>query len=195
MKLDRQLYERLFETVKPLLCSGRPGDYTHIKNVYRMLVSLCESERYLVNPRVLITAGILHDCGYGFIKKKYMPYVTGQQKISAMKKAANDMTLAYIPVVLSTFSFTEKEISNIVGVVRYSDDEQLSIQNPSMELQILHDINLYDRFFPHRLKTLEKLYPDSQKSRTLLARSLEHILLPEFRERASIRMQNFLEKK
>ena len=182
----------MFETVKPLLRSGRPGDYTHIKNMYRMLVSSCESEKYAVNPRVLIPAGILHDCGYGFVRKQYMRYFTGRQKVSAMKKTANDLTIAYIPIILRQFSFSEKEIAEISDTVRHSDEERLSLKDPSMELQILHDLNLYDRFLSHRLRVMRILYPDLEDVSIMLQKSLANIILPEFKEKAAALMKRFL---
>lgn len=189
MKIDQKLYQEIFDAVKPLLRSGRPGDYAHIRSVYESLVSLCKNDAYDVNPRILITAGILHDCGFGFIKKRYMRYFTGQQKVAEMKDAANALTLAYVPALLVSFGFSKREIDVIVEIIRHSDEETLSIKLPSLELRILHDLNLYDRFLPHRLRALRVLYPDAKKAKTLLQRSLEHIILPEFRERASMMMK------
>lgn len=184
MKIERILYDQIFEKVKPLLQSGRPGDYAHIKSVYRSLLAICEQEKYAVNPRVLISAGILHDCGFGFLKKKHIRLFTGQEKVAAMKDVINDLTLAYAPVCLREFGFSEQEIESVREIIRHSDDEILSVTNPSIELQILHDLNLYDRFLPHRLKLLKTLYPDPKKAKAVLEKSLQHIMLPEFKKKA-----------
>jgi len=193
MKIDRIVYDQIFEKVKPLLRSGRPGDYAHIKSVYRSLMAICEQEKYHVNPRILIPAGILHDCGFGFLKKRYIRFFTGQEKVTAMKDTINDLTRAYAPVCLGEFGFAEEEIKKIQEIIRYSDEEILSVTNPSIELQILHDLNLYDRFLPHRLKLLKILYPDSEKARVVLERSLLHIILPEFRTKAAYLMNKIYE--
>jgi hypothetical protein len=193
MKLDTKLYERVFEAVQPLLRSGRPGDYAHIKSVYGMLVALCEKGDYEVNPRVLITAGILHDCGFGFIKKRYMRFFTGQEKVPAMKEVANGLTLAYVPFLLPSFGYAPQEIEAILDIIRHSDEEILTVKRPSLELQILHDLNLFDRFLPHRLRALKALYPDPKKADVLLSRSLEHMILPEFRGRAMVLMEKHQE--
>jgi len=188
MKIDRIVYDQIFEKVKPLLQSGRPGDYAHIKSVYRALMEICEQEKYHVNPHILIPAGILHDCGFGFLKKKYIRFFTGQEKVVAMKDTINDLTLAYVPVCLREFGFSDQEIEKIREIIRHSDEEILSVTNPSIELQILHDLNLYDRFLLHRLKLLKTLYPDSEKARAVLEKSLHHIILPEFKKKALRRM-------
>lgn len=183
--LNLHLYDQIFEKVKPLLRSGRPGDYLHIKSVYSSIVSICENKTYDVNPRVLLTAGILHDCGFGFVKEKYMNFFTGQEKVGLMRDAINELTIAYIPPCLKEFSFSDEEIIEIQNIVKYSDEEVLSIANPSLELQILHDLNLYDRFLPHRIKLLKKLFPDPSKAQMIIQRTLEHIILPEFKCKAS----------
>ncbi|OGI30145.1 MAG: hypothetical protein A3G09_01025 [Candidatus Moranbacteria bacterium RIFCSPLOWO2_12_FULL_48_12] len=194
MKMNTELFDRIFTKVKPLLRSGRPGDYAHIKSVYRTLVRLCENEKYPVNFRVLISAGILHDCGFGFLKKEHMHYFTGQKKVVAMKKVIGGLTLAYIPVCLHEFQFSDQEIDDIKYIVRYSDESVLPMENPSLELQILHDLNLYDRFLPHRLKILNTLYPDPVKRRAVLEDSLKYIILPTFRKKAEKLMKKITAK-
>lgn len=194
MKVDTELFDKIFMKVKPLLRSGRPGDYAHIKSVYRTLVRLCGKEDYPINPRILVPAGILHDCGFGFLKKEHMYYFTGQKKVTAMKEVIGGLTLAYIPVCLHEFQFSDQEIEGIKYIVRYSDESVLPMENPSLELQILHDLNLYDRFLPHRLKTLNTLYSDPMKRRVVLEDSLRYIILPAFKKKAEKLMKKITAK-
>lgn len=189
MNIDTKLYDTIFEKVKPLLMSGRPGDYAHIKSVYRSLRTICEQQRYPVNARVLIAAGILHDCGFGFLKKRYIRLFTGQEKVVAMKDVINELTLAFVPVCLRECGYSEGEIEAVRDIIRYSDEEVLSVSDPSWELRILHDLNLYDRFLPHRLRLLKKSYPDPEKVRMVLEKSFRYIILPEFKEKASRLME------
>ena len=189
MKLDTALYDKIFEKIKPLLRTGRPGDFAHIKSVYRLMIDYCQDKKYRLDPRIALPAAILHDCGYGFIKKKFMRLFTGHAKIASMKDAVNRMTLAYVPAFLREFGFTEKEINGISLIIQYSDEDTVSVQNPSIELQILHDLNLYDRFLPHRVKTLRILYPDKAKTLSILERALEYIILPEIKDKAAHSMK------
>src|SRR3972149_4717601 len=125
MKSDTALYDQIFEKIKPLLRTGRPGDFTHTKSVYRLMIDYCRDNKYRLDPRVALPAAILHDCGYGFVKKKIMRLFTGHTKITLMKDAVNRMTLAYVPTYLREFGFTEEEINNISFVIRYSDEDKL----------------------------------------------------------------------
>lgn len=192
MKLNTNLYDRIFNKVKPLLHSGRPGDYMHTKSVYETMFDFCVKGVYKLNPRTALPAAILHDCGYGFIKKKYMRMFTGQTKIAALKIAVNNLTISYVSTCLQEFGFNNKEINEIIFIIQYSDEDRLSARNPSIELQILHDLNLYDRFLPHRIKTLKVLYRDKKRATQILERALQDIVLTEIREKAARLMQDAL---
>lgn len=115
-----------------------------------------------------------------------MCFLTGQSKVEPMRDAINELTVAYIPACLKEFDFTEEEVIEIQNIIKYSDEEVLSVENPSLELQILHDLNLYDRFLPHRINLLKRLFPDPIKANKVIQRTLEHIILPEFKQKSEI---------
>lgn len=190
MKLNTKLFDQMFEKITPLLRSGRPGDYLHIKSVYARLVKDYKSGACTYRPRIMLAAALLHDVGFGFVKTRQMFFFTGAKKVGPMRDAIQILTLAYAPVVLTAFGFSSKEIQEICAIIEHSDDDVLTVKHPAAELVLLHDLNLYDRLLPHRLRMASRLYPDPVRLRAILEKSVALIMTPRLREEA----QRLLEK-
>lgn len=184
MSIDTRLYDRILLKVTPQLRRGRPGDYLHTTRMYRTLRAYYRGRRYRFEPRIAFPAVILHDCGFGFIKQTYMSYFTGQQKVMTMRDVVNQLTLAYVKPCLADFSFTAREIRKISECIRHGDQEVLSEKQPSIELILLHDLNLLDRFSAQRVAVLRQLYPSREKRVAILDRSLRFIILPDLKQDA-----------
>lgn len=186
MKNDRALYDRLFAELIPILCNGRPGDAAHIKSAYK------NAQRFIRkgvhNPRILYPAVLLHDVGFGFLRKSTIPLVAGQKKISELSHAVTALSSAYAGWILARHGFSDTEIKTIRFCIEYGDDEKLSVKNPPAEMILLHDLNFLDRFYPHRVRIALKRHPkkDFQK---ILDRSLAAILTPEIKEEAKRRYE------
>lgn len=184
MKLDTILYDTMFEKVTPLLRGGREGDYQHIQSVYKKMIEMYENKTIDFNPRIGIAAGILHDCGFGFIKDEYLHLMYGQDKVMLLREVVDDLSVAHAQYFLKDYQFTPEEVEKVADIIRHSDEEKLKDPNPSIELVLLHDLNLFDRFLPHRMEILTKYYPDLEKQRKVMTKSYENIILPVIKAEA-----------
>lgn len=184
--------DKMFQSITKLLRSGRPGDYQHIKSLYAILVKGYEKGELAYDSRIMLPATLLHDVGFGFIKTAHMHYFTGQKKVNAMRDAVQEITLGFVPAFLAEYEMTPEDIEKIVYIIRYSDDETLSVPSPSQELILLHDLNLYDRLLPHRIRAVKKMNTDKVKLETVLRKSVAAIINPMIRSWAESKLETTL---
>lgn len=181
--LDTAPYDKLFAEVSSLLKSGRPGDYQHIKSVYAKLVDGYRRKLFTFRPRIMLPAAILHDVGFGFLKQKHMRYFTGGKRVLPMRDAIDILTRAYTEHLLPLHGFRQSEITAMIYVMQHGDQEKIRVRRRPIELVLLHDLNLYDRFLPHRRKIAERTR-SRDEFRIILKESYKHILLPQLKQEA-----------
>lgn len=182
-KLDTTPYDKLFAEVVPLLKSGRLGDYQHIKSVYAKLIDGFRKGQFTYNPRIMLPAAILHDVGFGFLKQKHMRYFTGRKRVLPMRNAIDTLSRAFSAHLLLEHGFHQPEIKEILYIMQNGDQENIRVRRRPIELILLHDLNLYDRFLPHRIKAAEHMRTRDEY-RSILQASYSNILLPQLKQEA-----------
>ncbi|MBI4268314.1 hypothetical protein HY627_00585 [Candidatus Uhrbacteria bacterium] len=179
-----RVYEKLLSDMTPVLRQGRPGDSAHIKSAFANAQRFCK--RGVHNPRVLFPAVILHDIGFGLLRRQFIPLVAGGKKSKELTHSITGVSSAYAAHLLPSYGFTPDEIKAIRFCLEYGDEETLSVKNPPAEMVMLHDLNFLDRFFPHRVR-VARINRTSEQLREILNKSLAAILSQEIKEEAKRR--------
>lgn len=178
------IYNQLLDEALPILRRGRLGDAAHIRSAYKNAQRFFKKEIH--NPRVLFPAVILHDIGFGLIRRQFRPLLAGGKKSKELAHSITGVSSAYAAHLLPSYGFSAEEIKAIRFCIEYGDEETLSVKAPPAEMVMLHDLNLLDRFTPHRLK-VARINRTREQLKEILDESLVAILTPEIKEEAKKR--------
>ena len=122
MHLDKNLEDKLFEKIKPLLENSRPGwNLSHTISSVHWMKKLIEKEGG--DERILITAMYMHDVGYETSLKKGYQFEESM-KVKEKDHPDNHMKIGaeYCKQILPDLGYTSKEIEKIARLVLIHDD-------------------------------------------------------------------------
>lgn len=187
-------YRKIWQTARPLLEAGRPGDTTHAWETAQLVLNY--RGRLKFDRDVLVPVALMHDIGHYAILPEHFKFVTGPEKIKNGKLVHMLAGAKIARDILTAVHYPAGKIQEILDIISIHDADQLDevdlkkVYNTANK-KIFHDLDSLDRYTETRVQSFRKIYKPAALVKLLAAMS-DSFFYSEFKDLAKRRLQALL---